>query len=254
METMYQRTNLLIGSDAVAILQKSRVAVFGLGGVGGMVVESLARIGVGSFLLVDGDVVSESNFNRQIIATRASIGRKKTEVMRERVLSISDNIKVDVLDLFVLEENLYEIDFSEVDYVVDAIDTITTKLAIVERCKREGIHIISSMGAGNRTSMNFKISDIFDSNICPIAKIMRKKLRDKGIDKLKVVYSLEEPKGHYDEYDNNGGIINAAAASPQGQSKRVRKTIGSIPFAPMCAGLYLASEVVNDLTKSKIKK
>jgi len=252
---MFERTNLLLGTESVAVLKKKRVAIFGLGGVGGMAVESLARIGVGSFLLIDGDVVSESNLNRQIIALENTIGRKKTEVMKERVLAINSRAAVEMADMFVLEENIYDIDFGCVDYVVDAIDTITSKLAIAKRCKKEGIPIISSMGAGNRLSMNFKVGDIFDTSICPIAKVMRKKLRDNGIGKLKVVYSLEEPKGHFGEYNkketDNANKITAETAdcltSINGQSKRVRKTIGSIPFAPMCAGLYLASEVINDL-------
>jgi len=251
---MFERTNLLIGSESVAILQNSRVAVFGLGGVGGMVVESLARIGIGSFLLIDGDVVSESNINRQIIATKDTVGRKKTEVMKERVLGISSKVKVDLVDIFVLEENLGDIDFSGIDYVVDAIDTITSKLAIAERCYNEGIKVISSMGAGNRVSMDFKIGDIFESSICPIAKVMRKKLRDKGIDSLKVVYSLEAPKGHYGEYDEitaKAEDTSVQLSNEDSKQKRVRKTIGSIPFAPMCAGLYLASEVINDLIKEK---
>ncbi|MCL2556204.1 MAG: ThiF family adenylyltransferase [Firmicutes bacterium] len=258
-ETQYERTNLLIGEAAVEVLKKSKVAVFGLGGVGGMVVESLARIGVGEFLLIDGDVVSLSNLNRQVIATQNNVGRKKTGVMRERVLSINPNIKVDILDIFVLEENIDTIDLSSMNYVVDAIDTITSKLAIAAKCFKENINLISSMGAGNRTSMDFKVSDIFESSICPIAKLMRRRLRQRGVDKLKVVYSLEVPKGHFNEYDNDNSsdgdaldcrlIGDVDTKILDGKRKRVRKTIGSIPFAPMCAGLYLASEVVKDLIK-----
>lgn len=225
MDEQLSRTELLIGKDAINKLQSAKVAVFGVGGVGGYVVEALVRSGVGSFVLIDNDSVSLSNLNRQIIATRDSIGRDKVEVMRERIHSINPNASVEMRKCFYLPETAAEFDFSEYSYVVDAVDTVTAKIDIIMRAQEAGVPVISSMGAGNKLEpTKFQVADIYATSGCPLAKVMRRELRKRNVEALKVVYSTEE-------------------AIQTGQ-----RTPGSMAFVPSVAGLIVASEVIKDLT------
>ncbi len=218
METQFDRTVMLIGDEGLLKLKNSHVAVFGVGGVGGYVSEALVRSGVGAFTLVDMDTVSITNLNRQIIALHSTVGRFKTEVMRERMLDINPKVKVEVRNCFYLPENADEFDFSEYDYVVDAVDTVTAKLSIIERAKAANVPVISSMGAGNKLNpAMFEIADIYKTSVCPLAKVMRRECKNRGIKSLKVVYSKEEP-------------IRTGTRTP-----------GSMAFSPATAGLLLAS-------------
>lgn len=232
MNETFQRTALLIGEEAMEILSGAKVAIFGIGGVGGYAAEALARSGVGAFVLVDRDSVSRSNINRQIIATTETIGRPKTEVMRERILSINPEAMVEIRNCFFLPENKGDFDFSSCSYIVDAVDTVTAKLALVECAREAGVPIISSMGAGNKLDPTaFTVADIYETSVCPLARVMRRELKKRGISRLKVVYSREK------------------ALTPReclsDESKRVIP--GSIAFVPSVAGLILAGEVVKDL-------
>ena len=235
MLEQFSRTGLLIGSDAIDVLSSKRVAIFGIGGVGGYVCEALARCGVGHFELIDNDVVSITNINRQIIATHSSVGKYKTEVMRDRILDINPDADIAVRNCFFLPENADTFQFEEYDYVVDCVDTVSAKLAIIMRCKELNIPVISAMGAGNKLDPSrFRVADIYKTSVCPLAKVMRHELKKRGVKKLKVVFSDEfpvEPKGTIDEELNPGK----------------RSIPGSIAFAPSAAGLVLASEVVKDL-------
>ncbi len=229
MREQLSRTALLLGSGAIERLHKCRVAVFGVGGVGGFVVEALARCGVGSLDLIDNDTVALSNLNRQIIATRSSIGRAKVDVAAERVQDICPDTVVYRHKCFFLPENADSFDFSQYDYVVDAIDTVSGKLEIILRSQAAGVPVISSMGAGNKLDpMQFRVADIYDTKVCPLARAMRGLLRKKGVERLKVVYSEEE------------------AIKPLGGDGR---TPGSVAFVPSVAGLIVAGEVIKDLTK-----
>ncbi len=230
----FERTRLLIGEEGVRKLQNAHVAVFGIGGVGGYVVESLVRAGVGEITLVDNDTVSLTNINRQIIATHDSIGQLKTDVMKERIGSINPNARVHCATCFYLPETREQFDFKAYDYVVDAIDTVTAKLDLIVACKEVDTPIISSMGTGNKLSPTMlEVEDIYNTSVCPLAKVMRKELKERGIRHLKVVYSKEMP------------------IKPQADSKETvesgRPVPGSISFVPPVAGLILASEVVKDL-------
>lgn len=229
MEELFDRTKLLLG-DKIERLKSAKVLICGLGGVGGYALEALARAGIGRIDVLDADVFSASNLNRQILATTATIGRKKTEVAKERVLSINPNCKVEVFDLFYLPETADKVDLTAYDYVVDAIDTVTAKLELITRAKRAGVNIISSMGTGNKLGTSFEVADIYKTSVCPLAKVMRKELKARGVDSLKVVYSKEEP------------IIPADTPTESG-----RHIPGSISYAPAIAGLFLASEVIKTL-------
>ena len=230
---IYSRTEALIGKEGLEKLKKARVAVFGIGGVGGYVVEALARGGVGELTLVDSDRVSESNINRQIIALHSTIGEYKTEVMAKRVKDINPDVRVFVKNVFYLPETAAEFDFSSYDYVVDAVDTVTAKLSIIERAKQANVPVISSMGTGNKLDASaFKVADIYKTSVCPLAKVMRRELKQRGIDKLKVVYSEEEPKSKGVQGEKNGKLAPA-----------------SISFVPPVAGLILAGEVIKDLIR-----
>lgn len=225
MSERLSRTKLIYGEDGIQKLSSSKVAIFGIGGVGGYVAEALARSGVGSLDLIDRDTVAESNINRQIIATTDTIGRAKVEVMAERIASIAPDCRVNAYEVFYLPDTADRFDFKEYDYIVDAIDTVTGKLTIIERAKQAGVPIISSMGAGNKVHPEmFEVADIYDTSVCSLAKVMRHECRKRGIDSLKVVYSREEP-------------IKVDADVP-----------GSTAFAPSTAGLIIASVVVNDIT------
>ena len=233
MNETFARTELLIGEDGLETLRKARVAVFGIGGVGGYAVEALARSGVGHFLLVDNDVVGESNLNRQIIALRSTLGRYKTAVMKERIADICPETEVKTQECFFLPEHADRFDFGAFDYVVDAIDTVSGKLELAVSCQKAGTPLISAMGAGNKLDPSrFEVTDIYRTKGCPLAKVMRRELRKRGIERLKVVYSTEEPKKPLRQ------ILG-------GDGRKV--TPGSMVFVPGTAGLLLASEVVKDL-------
>ena len=233
MRETLSRTQALIGEDAIEKLKNARVAVFGVGGVGGHTVEALARCGVGSFDLVDADKVALSNINRQIIALHSTVGRYKTEVMKDRILDINPSAIVNTYNLFYLPETENEFDFSAYDYVVDAVDTVSAKLSIVEKCTQAGVPVISAMGAGNKLDPTaFEVTDIYKTSVCPLAKVMRRELKKRGIEKLKVVYSKEERKS-FGVTDGESGKLSPA----------------SISFVPSVAGLILASEIVKDLIK-----
>lgn len=233
MNETFARTELLIGEDGLETLRKARVAVFGIGGVGGYAVEALARSGVGHFLLVDNDVVGESNLNRQIIALRSTLGRYKTAVMKERIADICPETEVETQECFFLPEHADRFDFGAFDYVVDAIDTVSGKLELAVSCQKAGTPLISAMGAGNKLDPSkFEVTDIYRTKGCPLAKVMRRELRKRGIERLKVVYSTEEPKKPLRQ------ILG-------GDGRKV--TPGSMVFVPGTAGLLLASEVVKDL-------
>lgn len=225
------RSEMLFTKEGLEKLREKRVAIFGLGGVGGYVLEALVRSGIENFDLIDNDVVSESNINRQILATIFSVGKDKVEVAKERALSINENCNIKTYKTFFLPENSNEFDFSKYDYVIDCIDTVTGKIEIVVKANREGCKAISSMGTGNKMNPTmFEVSDIYKTSVCPLAKVMRRELKNRNIKKLKVVYSKEEP-------------INTNILSDDG-----RKMVpGSNAFTPSVAGLIIASEVVKDL-------
>lgn len=229
----FSRTELLIGKDGVEKLHNAKVAVFGIGGVGSFVVEGLVRSGVGNFVLVDKDVVDITNLNRQIIATRKTIGMPKVEVAKKRILDINSDANVETHQEFFMPDSK-EIFDNTVDYIVDCVDTVTAKIELIIRAKRFDIPIISCMGTGNKLDpTKFEVSDIFKTSVCPLAKVMRKELKARGIDKLKVVYSKEEPI----KIDSNEDNYNK------------KQTPGSISFVPSVAGLIIAGEVVKDLIK-----
>jgi Dinucleotide-utilizing enzymes involved in molybdopterin and thiamine biosynthesis family 1 len=220
----FSRTELLIGKENVERLGRARVAVFGVGGVGGYAVEALVRSGVGTLDLIDADVVSLSNVNRQIIATEKTVGRAKVDVAKERALEINPDIKVNTYKIFYLPETAGQFDFTLYDYVVDAIDTVTGKLGLIMQAKEAGVPVISCMGAGNKLdAAAFRVEDIYKTSVCPLAKVMRRELKKRGVKDLKVVYSKEEPV------------------------KKGNQIPGSIAFVPPAAGLILAGEVVKDL-------
>ena len=241
-EGRFSRTELLYGAEAVRALAGKRVAVFGLGGVGGYAVEALSRSGVGALDLVDHDRVALSNLNRQIIATERTIGQFKTGAARERVLSINPECRVTAHRLFFLPETAGEIDFGAFDYVADAVDNITAKLTIIECAKRAGVPVISAMGTGNKLDPTMlKVADIYDTAVCPLARVMRKECRKRGIESLKVVYSEEEPL----ERETPQG----EEASPERGGKWNRLTPASNAIVPATAGLLMASEIIRDLTE-----
>ena len=228
----FSRTEMLIGKEGVERLKKAKVAVFGIGGVGGYVCEALIRSGLGTIHLIDNDLVSESNLNRQIIALRSTIGRLKTEVMAERLKDINPDVEIVRHDVFYLPETAEEFDFSEYDYVVDAIDTVSGKISLIERAKQSGTPIISAMGAGNKLDPTaFEVADIAKTSVCPLARVMRRELKKRGIEHVKVLYSKEEPKRTEAEAENG------------------KTPPGSIAFVPSVAGLIIASEVIKDLLK-----
>ena len=230
----FARTEILFGTEAMARLAQARVAIFGVGGVGGYVAEALVRSGVGSFDLIDNDEVSLTNLNRQIIATHDTIGRPKVEVMRERMLSINPKADIAVHQCFFLPENQDEFDFSRYDYVVDAVDTVAAKIAIVLKAQAAQVPVMSSMGAGNKVNpASFEVADIYQTSVCPLARVMRQAMKKHGVKHLKVVYSKELPL--------------APAASSESKGSLGRPVPGSTAFAPSVAGLIIASEVVKDL-------
>ena len=229
---------MLLGGEAVKKLEKCRVAVFGLGGVGGYTVEALARSGVGALDLIDNDKVSLTNINRQIIATHKTVGRFKVDVAEERVLDINPACVVTTYKTFYMPETQGEFDFTAYDYIIDAIDTVTGKIALIENAKKCGVPVISAMGAGNKLDATaFRVADIYKTSVCPLAKVMRRELRKRGIDSLKVVYSQEEPRKPLAEAQEECGKEGAAR----------RDIPASVAFVPSVAGLILAGEVIKDL-------
>ena len=234
MEELFSRSELIYGKEAMGKLAKCHVAIFGVGGVGGYVAESLARTGIGKFTLIDNDTVNLSNFNRQIIATKETLNKYKVDAMKERILSINDKAVVEVKKMFVLPENIDEIDLSQFDYIVDAIDTVKAKLAIIKKANELNIPMISSMGAGNKLNpMGFVIADINKTEYDPLAKKIRLELRKLGIKKLKVVFSKERPvELKEQQFNENKKLIP-----------------GSNAFVPSACGLLIGSEVINDLLK-----
>ncbi len=231
VDEVFVRTKNLIGEAAMDKLANSRVAVFGIGGVGGHVVEALARSGVGSLDLIDKDIVSVSNINRQIIALHSTVGKAKVEAMKERIADINPYCKVEAIQCFYLPETKEQFDFSRYDYVVDAVDTVTAKITLVCEAKEKNVPIISCMGAGNKLNpAMFEVADIYKTSVCPLAKVMRRELKKRGIKSLKVVYSKEE------------------AITPSNVEGEERVP-GSTAFVPSVAGLIIASEVIKDLIK-----
>lgn len=236
-EEQFSRTELLLGSVAMNRLAQSRVAVFGIGGVGGYVVEALVRSGVGAIDLIDHDQVSLSNLNRQIIATKDTVGQDKVEVMRRRILSINPDCKVTAHRCFYLPETRDEFDFTEYSYVVDAIDTVTGKIQLILQAQETGTPIISSMGTGNKLNpAELQVADIYETSVCPLAKVMRKELKKREVKQLKVVYSKEQPIA-----------VTAETERADGSAGRTKPVPGSVSFVPPVAGFILASEVVKDL-------
>ena len=230
MLEQFERTELLIGKDSVEKLNNSKIAIFGIGGVGSFVVEALARAGIGAFILVDKDKVDVTNINRQIIATHKTIGISKVDVAKERILSINPNAKIKTYKKFFVKDSADLFD-SDISYVVDAVDNVTAKIELVVRANKYNVPIISCMGTGNKLDpIKFEISDIYKTSVCPLARVMRKELKKRGIDKLKVLYSKEEPKK----------II---------LKKDEKKVPASISFVPSVAGLIIAGEVIKDIIK-----
>lgn len=240
MREEFVRTEAVFGTEAMERLERARVAVFGIGGVGGHAVDALARSGVGALDLFDDDTVSLSNINRQLVATHATLGRQKTEVMREHILDINPDCAVTVHNLFYLPETADRIDLSVYDYIIDAVDTVSAKIELVCRANQAGVPIICSMGAGNKLDpTRFEVADIYQTSVDPLARVMRRELKKRGIRHLKTVYSREEPSAFKRE------IANATVAGRPGNSKK--QAPGSLAFVPSIAGLILAGEVLKDL-------
>lgn len=250
MLNQFSRTQLLLGDEAMNKLAASRVAVFGVGGVGGYVCEALIRSGVGAIDLVDDDKVCLTNLNRQIIATRKTIGQYKTQVMKERILDINPDAKVEVHNCFFLPETADDFEFEKYDYVVDAVDTVTAKIALVMKCREKNVPIISSMGAGNKLDASaFRVADIYKTKVCPLAKVMRRELKKRGVKKLKVVYSEEMPIKPLEDMSISCKTNCICPPGAQHKCTQRRAIPGSVAFVPSVAGLIIAGEVVKDLIK-----
>lgn len=235
MKERFIRTAMLIGEEGLSKLRGSHVAILGLGGVGGYVTEALARAGVGELTLIDADTVSESNMNRQIIAAADTVGKYKTDAFRERIALIADDCKVNTVCEFILPDSLPSLSLSRFDYVVDAIDTVGTKIALAELAERENIPLISSLGTGNKLDpTRLRVSDIYKTSVCPLARVMRTELKRRGVRHLKVVFSDEVP------IKSDGAVCSLLTDGG-------KKTVGSISFVPSAAGLIIAAEVVKDI-------
>ncbi len=249
MLNQFSRTQLLLGQTAIERLQGSRVAVFGIGGVGGYVCEALVRSGVGAFDLIDDDRVCLTNLNRQIIATRKTVGQYKADVMEARIHDINPNAQVTVHKTFFLPENAQDFPFDQYDYIVDAVDTVSAKIALVMEAKARNIPIISSMGAGNKLDATaFRVADIYETEVCPLARIMRRELRKRGVERLKVVYSQEPPIRPIEDMSIS---CRTHCICPPGTKHKCtdrRDIPGSTAFVPSVAGLIIAGEVVRDLS------
>ena len=248
MLNQFSRTQLLLGESAMQELANKRVAVFGIGGVGGYACEALVRSGIGAFDLIDDDKVCLTNLNRQIIATRKTVGKYKTEVMKERMLEINPNVDVRIHNCFFLPENADEFPFDEYDYIIDAVDTVTAKISIIMKANELGIPVISSMGAGNKLDPTaFRVADIYKTRVCPLAKVMRRELKKRGIKKLKVVYSQEKPIRPIE--DMSISCRSHCICPPDAAHKCTerRDIPGSTAFVPSVVGLIIAGEVIKDL-------
>lgn len=250
MLNQFSRTQLLLGTEGMEKLYQSRVAVFGIGGVGGYTVEALARSGIGTLDLIDDDRVCLTNVNRQIFATRKTVGRYKVDVAEERILEINPNVVVHKYKTFYSPETAEQFDFSQYDYVVDAIDTVTGKLELVEQAERAGVPIISSMGAGNKMDPSaFEVADIYETSVCPLARVMRRELKKRGIKKLKVVYSKEPAMTPVDDMTIS---CRTHCICPPGTTRKCTQrwqVPGSNAFVPPVVGLIIAGEVVKDLSQ-----
>ena len=248
MLSQFSRTELLIGKEGVEKLNKAKVAIFGLGGVGSFVVEGLVRAGIQNFVLVDDDKICLTNLNRQIIATRKTVGKYKVEVARDRILEINPNANVEIFQEFYMPGSNSNILTEDLTYVVDCIDTVTAKIELVVNCKKLGIPIISAMGTGNKLDPSrFEITDIYKTSICPLAKVMRKELRKRNIENLKVIYSKEEP---IKPDDNSESSCKKNCICPPGTARKctIRNQVpGSISFVPSVAGLMIAGEIVREI-------
>ena len=247
MQNQFSRTELLIGKQGIEKLHNAKVAIFGIGGVGSYVVEGLTRAGIENFILVDDDKICLTNLNRQIIATRKTIGKPKVEVAKQRILEINPNANVDIYQEFFMPDSKELLDES-ISYIVDAVDTVTAKIELVVRANKLNIPIISSMGTGNKLDpTKFEVTDIYKTTICPLAKVMRKELRNRGIEKLKVVYSKEEPIKPIETEENS---CKTNCVCPPGTARKctIRNQVpGSISFVPSVAGLIIAGEVIKDI-------
>lgn len=250
MLNQFSRTQLLLGKEAMQVLENARVAVFGIGGVGGYTVEALARSGVGTIDLIDDDKVCLTNINRQIIATRKTVGKYKVDVMKERILEINPNAVVNTYKCFFLPENKEEFDFRQYSYVVDAVDTVTAKIQLVLEAQSAGIPIISSMGAGNKLDpTKFEVADIYETSVCPLAKVMRRELKKRSVKQLKVVYSKEKAIRPIEDMAIS---CRAHCICPPGAKHKCterRDIPGSNAFVPSVVGLIMAGEVIKDLTR-----
>ena len=252
MLTQFSRTELLLGKESMERLKNARVAVFGIGGVGGYVCEALVRSGVYQFDLIDDDKVCLTNLNRQIIATRKTVGKYKAEVMRDRILEINPDADVRIHKCFFLPENENEFPFSEYDYIVDAVDTVTAKLALVMKAQALHIPIISSMGAGNKLDPTaFRVADIYQTKVCPLAKVMRIECRKRKVKKLKVVYSEEHPTRPIEDMAISCRTHCICPPGAQHKCTERRDIPGSTAFVPSVVGLIIAGEVIKDLCKTK---
>ena len=248
MLNQFSRTQLLYGAETMERFAAARIAVFGIGGVGGYVVEALARSGIGALDIIDDDRVCLTNINRQILATRKTVGKYKVDVAAERIHEINPDCEVKAYKTFFLPETQDQFDFGEYDYVVDAIDTVTGKLAIIEKAKNEGTPVISSMGAGNKLNASlFEVADIYQTSICPLARVMRRECKKRGIDSLKVVYSKEKPIKPLEDMSIS---CRQHCICPPGTARKCterRDIPGSTAFVPSVVGLIIAGEVINDL-------
>ena len=249
MLDQFSRTQLLLGKEGIERLSGSRVAVFGIGGVGGYVCEALVRSGVGAFDLIDDDRVCLTNLNRQILATRKTVGRYKAEVMAERMKEINPNVEINIHKCFFLPENADDFPFEKYNYIVDAVDTVTAKLEIILRAKAKGVPVISAMGAGNKLDAGrLRVADIYETKVCPLARVMRYELRKKGVKKLKVVYSDEVPIRPIEDMSISCRTHCICPPDAKHKCTERRDIPGSTAFVPAVAGLLIAGEVVKDLT------
>ncbi len=252
MLDQFSRTELLIGREALEKLAASRVAVFGIGGVGGYTVEALARSGVGALDLIDDDRVCLTNLNRQLYATRKTMGQYKVDAAAERIRDINPDAKVRIYKTFYTPETAGQFDFTEYDYIVDAIDTVAGKLALAENAERAGTPIISCMGAGNKMDPTaFEVADIYSTSVCPLAKVMRRELKRRGIGRLKVVYSKEPPMTPISDLEADCLAEEVSMSGTEGKCVRRRQVPGSNAFVPSVAGLIVAGEVVKDLIRQE---
>ena len=248
MLDQFSRTQLLLGAEAIEKFKNSRVAVFGIGGVGGFVVEGLVRSGIGAFDLIDDDKVCLTNLNRQIIATRKTVGKYKVDVMKERILEINPDAKVTTHKCFYLPDTAEEFDFSAYDYVVDAVDTVSAKIELVLRAKEANVSIISCMGAGNKLDpTRFEVTDIYKTSVCPLAKVMRRELKKRGVKKLKVVYSKEEPIKPSEDMAISCKQNCICPPGAEHKCTERRAIPGSVSFVPSVAGLIIAGEILKDI-------